>query len=94
MVSWVSFDKFDHLISCFSYSHIQFLPQSFLINQRGSVSQTFKASYDVPSPSQQGRDSDDDDIMFWSHWESQGSAIILENDKLEICKKKKNIKGN
>ncbi|KAK3756906.1 hypothetical protein RRG08_009448 [Elysia crispata] len=35
-----------------------------LMSKRGSVSQTFKASYDVPSPSQQAGDSDDDDIMF------------------------------
>ncbi|GFO47703.1 Iq domain-containing protein e-like [Plakobranchus ocellatus] len=35
-----------------------------MMSKRGSVSQTFKASYDVPSPSQLNRDSDDDDIMF------------------------------
>ncbi|GFR66380.1 IQ domain-containing protein E [Elysia marginata] len=35
-----------------------------LMSKRSSVSQTFKASYDVPSPSQQAGDSDDDDIMF------------------------------
>lgn len=35
-----------------------------MMSKRSSISQTFKASYDVPSPSQQMGDSDDDDIMF------------------------------